>query len=85
MNTKYDKPYKMLQTTVTEGVREVTWSRLSDKNYDEFVVSLYLTDDLVPGRMLYFPVVQSARRVCIAGSRFRKMANPPTCRNLRPD
>ena len=62
VNTKYDKPYKMLQTTVTEGIREVTWSRLSDKNYDEFVVSLYLTDDLVPGRMLYFPVVQECEK-----------------------
>lgn len=57
---KYDKPYEMYHGSVTEGVKEVTWSggKLPDDYYDEFVFAAYLTDDLVPGRMLYFPVVQ---------------------------
>ena len=57
---KYDKSYKMFHATnVTEGVKELSWSgRLADENYDEFVVSTYLTDDLAPNTTLYFPVVQ---------------------------
>lgn len=56
---KYDKPYAMYHGSVTEGVNEVSWSgRLLDDHYDEFIVSTYLTEDLAPGRMLYFPVVQ---------------------------
>ena len=57
---KYDKSYTMLHSvTVTEGVKEVAWTgRLPDEAYDELVFSVYLTDDLVPGRTLYFPVVQ---------------------------
>ena len=56
----YGKPYTMFHSvTVTEGVKEVAWTgRLPDDNYDELVLSVYLTEDLVPGRMLYFPVVQ---------------------------
>jgi periplasmic copper chaperone A len=56
---KYDKPYTMFEHTITEGVREVIWTgRLADDNYDEFVLSTYLSDQLTPNRMLYFPVVQ---------------------------
>lgn len=57
---RYDKSYTMFHDMqVSEGVKEVAWSgRLADENYDEFVLSVYLTEDLVPGRMLYFPVVQ---------------------------
>jgi len=57
---KYEKPYKMFHDmTVTEGVKEVSWTgRLPDENYDELVLSVYLTEDLQPGRTLYFPVVQ---------------------------
>ena len=57
---KYDKSYTMLHSvTVTEGVKEVAWTgRLPDEAYDELVLAVYLTDDLVPGRTLYFPVVQ---------------------------
>jgi uncharacterized protein YcnI len=56
---KYDKPYAMYHGSVTEGVKEVSWSgRLPDDYYEEFVISVYLTDELVPGQMLYFPVVQ---------------------------
>ena len=32
--------------------------RLPDEHYDEFVLSVFLTDELVPGRTLYFPAVQ---------------------------
>lgn len=49
---------------VSEGVRSITWSgKLPDDYYDEFVVSLKLTDELKPGTTLYFPVTQ----VCEAG------------------
>ncbi|MBR0821480.1 YcnI family protein [Bradyrhizobium liaoningense] len=55
----YDKSYAMYHSNVTEGVKEVSWTgRLPDDYYEEFVVSVYLTGDLTPGRMLYFPVVQ---------------------------
>lgn len=56
---KYDKSYAVYHGTVSEGVKEVTWSgQLPNDYYDEFVLSAYLTDALVPGKMLYFPVVQ---------------------------
>ena len=59
VKVKYDKPYNMFGHTITEGIREVTWTgRLSDDNYDEFVLSSYLSDQLPPNQMLYFPVVQ---------------------------
>jgi len=49
----------MFHNSVTEGVKEVSWSgNLPDDYYEEFVVAVYLTDDLQPGRTLYFPVVQ---------------------------
>lgn len=55
----YGKSYAVYHGSVSEGVKEVTWSgRLSDDNYDEFVLSVFLTDALVPGSTLYFPVVQ---------------------------
>ena len=45
---------------VTEGVRTITWSgKLPDEFYDEFVVSMKLTDALKPGTTLYFPVTQT--------------------------
>ena len=63
VKAKYDKPYKMFHNTVTEGAREVTWTgRLADENYDEFVLSMYLSDELVPDRLLYFPVVQECEK-----------------------
>ena len=63
VKAKYDKPYKMFHATVTEGAREVSWTgRLADDNYDEFVLSTYLTDELTPDRPLYFPVVQECEK-----------------------
>jgi uncharacterized protein YcnI len=63
VKAKYDKPYKMFHSTLTEGVREVTWTgNLPDDDYDEFVLSTYLTDDLKPDTILYFPVVQECEK-----------------------
>lgn len=59
----YAKSYAMYHSDVSEGVKEVSWSgSLPNDYYEEFVVSVYLTDDLPPGRMLYFPVVQECER-----------------------
>ncbi|UFZ02119.1 YcnI family protein [Bradyrhizobium ontarionense] len=59
VKAKYDKPYAMFHGSVTEGVKEVAWSgNLPNDYYDEFVLSVYLTDDLTPGKTVYFPVVQ---------------------------
>jgi uncharacterized protein YcnI len=58
----YAKSYKYYGTEkVAEGVKQITWSggELSDDNYDEFVISMYLTDSLTPGTTLYFPIVQT--------------------------
>lgn len=57
---KYSKPYNYRGAPIIEGVREVVWSGgvLLDDEYDEFVLRAYLTGDLKPGAMLYFPVVQ---------------------------
>ena len=40
------------------------WSggKLPDHNYDEFVVSTFLTDGLKPNTTLYFPVVQECEQ-----------------------
>ena len=40
------------------------WSggKLPDDNYDEFVISTFLTDGLKPNTMLYFPVVQECEQ-----------------------
>jgi uncharacterized protein YcnI len=63
VKAKYDKPYKMFHNSVAEGVREVTWTgKLPDENYDEFVLSTYLIDELKPDTILYFPVVQECEK-----------------------
>jgi uncharacterized protein YcnI len=57
---KYDKAYSFYHgATLTEGVKEVAWSgKLDDKFYDEFVLSVFLSDSLKAGDVVYFPVVQ---------------------------
>ena len=57
---KYGKSYDYYGTPTTEGVKEIVWSggSLADDEYDEFVLRAYLTGDLKPGTVLYFPVVQ---------------------------
>jgi len=57
---KYASEYDYHGSKLTEGVKEVVWSggKLPDHNYDEFVISSFLTDSLKPNTTLYFPVVQ---------------------------
>ena len=61
---KYAAEYDVHATKLTEGVREVAWSggKLPDDNYDEFVIHTFLTDNLKPGTMLYFPTVQECEQ-----------------------
>lgn len=57
---KYANEYDYHGNKLSSGVREVAWSggKLLDHNYDEFVISSFLTDSLKPNTTLYFPVVQ---------------------------
>jgi uncharacterized protein YcnI len=61
---KYAADYDFHGTKISEGVKEVVWSggKLPDDNYDEFVVSTFLTDSLKPNTMLYFPTVQECEQ-----------------------
>ena len=61
---QYASAYDYHGNKLTSGVREVVWSggKLPDHNYDEFVVSSFLTDSLKPNTMLYFPVVQECEK-----------------------
>ncbi|MBB3933799.1 uncharacterized protein YcnI [Kaistia hirudinis] len=56
----YAKSYDYYGTPTSEGVKEIVWSggSLADDEYDEFVLRAYLTGDLKPDTVLYFPVVQ---------------------------
>jgi uncharacterized protein YcnI len=61
---KYAADYDFHGTKISEGVKEVVWSggKLPDDNYDEFVVSTFLTDSFKPNTMLYFPTVQECEQ-----------------------
>jgi uncharacterized protein YcnI len=61
---KYTAEYDYHGTKLSEGVREVVWSggKLPDHNYDEFVISTFLTAGLKPDTTLYFPVVQECEQ-----------------------
>jgi periplasmic copper chaperone A len=61
---KYAADYDFHGTKLTEGVKEVVWSggKLPDDNYDEFVISTFLTGTLKPNTMLYFPTVQECEQ-----------------------
>jgi uncharacterized protein YcnI len=61
---KYAAEYDFHGSKFSEGVKEVVWSggKLPDDNYDEFVISTYLTGGLKPNTMLYFPVVQECEQ-----------------------
>ena len=56
----YGKTYEAPHVTLTEGVREISWSggRLPGDWYDEFVFIGTVAADLTPGTTLYFPTVQ---------------------------
>lgn len=61
----YEKTYSYFHgATFSEGVKEVTWSggKLPDSFYDEFVLSMFVSADLKPGRKLYFPVIQACEK-----------------------
>jgi periplasmic copper chaperone A len=64
IKAKYAADYDYHGTKLSEGVKEVVWSggKLPDDNYDEFVVSTFLTGGLKPNSMLYFPVVQECEQ-----------------------
>lgn len=61
---KYTREYEYHGSKFSEGVKEVVWSggKLADDNYDEFVVSTFLTGGLKPNTTLYFPVVQECEQ-----------------------
>ncbi|MGV7216703.1 YcnI family copper-binding membrane protein [Bradyrhizobium sp. UFLA05-112] len=61
---KYGGEYDYHGNKVSSGPKEVMWSggKLPDHNYDEFVMSTFLTDSLKPNTTLYFPVVQECEK-----------------------
>ena len=61
---QYANAYDYHGNRLSSGVKEVVWSggNLPDHNYDEFVVSSFLTDSLKPNTTLYFPVVQECEK-----------------------
>jgi uncharacterized protein YcnI len=61
---QYAGAYDYHGNKLSSGVKEVVWSggKLPDHNYDEFVVSSFLTDSLRPNTTLYFPVVQECEK-----------------------
>ena len=61
---KYADEYQFHGSKLSEGVKEVAWSggKLADDNFDEFVISTFLTDTLKPNTTLYFPVVQECEQ-----------------------
>jgi periplasmic copper chaperone A len=61
---KYAGDYDYHGAKLSDGVKEVVWSdgKLSDDNYDEFVISTYLTGALKPNTTLYFPTVQECEQ-----------------------
>jgi uncharacterized protein YcnI len=61
---KYAADYDFHGAKLSEGVKEVVWSggKLPDDNYDEFVISTFLTNGLKPNTTLYFPTVQECEQ-----------------------
>jgi uncharacterized protein YcnI len=59
----YPEPAQYFEQTLTEGVREITWSggSLPDAWYDEFVFRGRLPES-EPGTTVYFPVVQECEQ-----------------------
>jgi uncharacterized protein YcnI len=60
----YASEYDFHGNKVSSGAKEVVWSggKLPDHNYDEFMISTFLTDGLKPNSTLYFPVVQECEK-----------------------
>jgi uncharacterized protein YcnI len=61
---KYAADYEFHGARLSEGVKEVVWSggKLADDNYDEFVISTFLTNGLKPNSTLYFPTLQECEQ-----------------------
>jgi len=61
---QYAGDYDYHGKKLSSGAKEVVWSggKLPDQNYDEFVMSSFLTDTLKPNTTLYFPVVQECEK-----------------------
>ncbi|KJC46160.1 YcnI family protein [Bradyrhizobium sp. LTSP857] len=61
---QYASEYDYHGNKLSSGAKEVVWSggKLPDHNYDEFVLSSFLTDSLKPNTTLYFPVVQECEK-----------------------
>ena len=61
---QYAGEYDYHGNKLSSGAKEVVWSggKLPDHNYDEFVISTFLTSGLKPNTMLYFPVVQECEQ-----------------------
>src|ERR1700723_3814662 len=61
---KYAGDYDYHGAKLSDGVKEGVWSggKLSDDNYDEFVISTFLTGALKPTPPLYFPTVQECEQ-----------------------
>ena len=61
---KYAAPYDFHGGKILEGAKEVVWSggKLADDNYDEFIISTYLTATLKSDTVLYFPTVQECEQ-----------------------
>lgn len=68
---QYAGDYDYHGKKLSSGAKEVVWSdgKLPDQNYDEFVMSSFLTDGLKPNTTLYFPVVQECEKGSAAGSK----------------
>ena len=60
----YAKPYDYFHSTLTEGVREITWAggNLPDTYYDEFTFQAFIAKDVPADTKLFFPVVQSCEK-----------------------
>lgn len=56
----YEQPFENHGTTLTEGVKVITWSGgdLPDSQFDEFVFRGTFGANLEPGTKFYFPVLQ---------------------------
>lgn len=63
----YATSYPLHGRTLTEGVKEITWSEgnLPDEHYDEFVAAGFLGKELATDSSLYFKVTQT----CAEGER----------------
>jgi uncharacterized protein YcnI len=61
----YEQPFESHGTTISEGVKEITWSggELPDSQFDEFAFRGTFGARLEPGTIFYFPVLQQCGSV----------------------